>query len=121
MKTLAIAMVVGAAFGLLPTDAEADGIHIHGNWCGPRHGGGEPVDALDQACKRHDECYKESEHDCGCDARLLDAIDELPSGGPPQAALIRSWFTEVQPCQKGILPIPSRHEQCCPERRNANG
>ena len=105
MKTLVIAMVVGAAFGLLPTDADANGFPVHGNWCGLRHGGGDPVDALDEACKRHDECYKESEFDCGCDARLLEAIDELPGGGPPIAAAIRSWFTDVQPCKKGILPM----------------
>ena len=45
MKILAIAVVVGAAFWVLPTDAEAGGLKIpvHGNWCGPGHGGGEPV------------------------------------------------------------------------------
>ena len=99
MKTLVIAMVVGAAFGLLPTDAEADGIPIHGNWCGLRHGGGDPVDALDEACKRHDECYEDERYfDCECDEQLIDDIDKLPSGGPPEAALIRKWFTEEQRC-----------------------
>ena len=105
--TLVLAILVGAVFGLLPTDAEADGFPIHGHYCGPGHGGGEPDDALDEACKRHDECYERRGYsDCECDAQLLDAIDELPSGGPPQASLIRSWFTDVQPCQKGSLPVP---------------
>lgn len=109
MKTLVLAIVVGAAFGLLPTDAEADGFPVHGNWCGPGHGGGEPVDPLDEACKRHDECYADSGYfDCKCDTQLIDDIDELPAGGgPPQkAALIREWFTEEQRCWVKVKGIP---------------
>jgi len=29
----------------------------YGNWCGPMHGGGTPVDEIDSLCKAHDECY----------------------------------------------------------------
>ena len=30
----------------------------YGNYCGPGHGGGVPVDALDSACMRHDLAYR---------------------------------------------------------------
>ena len=107
MKTLVIAIVVGAAFGVLPTDVEADGIPAHGNWCGPGHGKGEAVDALDRSCMRHDKCYERRGYgDCDCDAQLINDIDELPGGGPPQAAAIRSWFTNVQACHVGGIPVP---------------
>ena len=32
-------------------------LRLHGNWCGPGHGGGPCVDALDCACRRHDRAY----------------------------------------------------------------
>jgi len=35
-------------------------LHIHGHHCGPGIGGpdaGPPIDALDHACKCHDDCY----------------------------------------------------------------
>lgn len=28
-----------------------------GRWCGPNYGSGEPTDALDGACREHDQCY----------------------------------------------------------------
>ena len=97
-KILAIAVVVGAAFWVLPTDAEAGGFRfpVHGNWCGPGHGGGDPVDALDEACKRHDECYKKEDH-CGCDEVLIDEISglqvfPLAPGGEVALVEIRFWF-----------------------------
>jgi RHS repeat-associated protein len=36
------------------------GSNWHGNWCGPG-GRGKPLDCLDLACKKHDQCYD----DCG--------------------------------------------------------
>jgi hypothetical protein len=39
----------GAAF--------ADGFHYYGNWGGPGHGGGQPMDTLDRAYRRHDHRY----------------------------------------------------------------
>ncbi len=29
----------------------------YGNWCGPMHGGGTPVDSIDSLCQAHDSCY----------------------------------------------------------------
>jgi len=56
-------------------------VAIHGNWCGPGHSGpGTPVDAVDEACCRHDQCYCDRGYfDCSCDrgliADLVDAVD----------------------------------------------
>ena len=101
-KILAIAIVVGAAFWVLPTDAEAGGLKIpvHGNWCGPGHSGGDTVDALDEACKRHDECYERSGYvDCMCDAQLIKDISELSPEKETmdEIALILRWFID-SPC-----------------------
>ena len=94
-KILAIAVVVGAVFWVLPTDAEAGGLKFprHGNWCGPGHGGGDTVDALDEACKRHDECYeKRGYFDCECDEQLIDEISGLQAENFQTLAEIRLWF-----------------------------
>jgi hypothetical protein len=64
-------------------------VAIYGNWCGPGHSGPDtPIDAVDEACCRHDQCYCERGYaDCSCDrgliAGLLDAIDEagIPAAG----------------------------------------
>jgi len=34
---------------------------IHGNWCGPGHGGGPCVDVIDRACRRHDLAYEHAD------------------------------------------------------------
>lgn len=51
----------------------AAGIEVYGNWCGPGHTGpGTPVDAVDEVCCRHDQCYCErGELDCSCDRDLI--------------------------------------------------
>jgi len=33
------------------------GVKVYGNWCGPNHGSGKPIDALDRICMYHDKCY----------------------------------------------------------------
>lgn len=87
-------------------------IPIYGNWCGPGHSGGTPVDDLDRACMEHDECYgRKGYFDCGCDKKLTQNIDAALSNGQVQplgrvlGPLIRQWFT-VQPCVRRIAGIP---------------
>ena len=59
-----------------------EGVPVYGNWCGPWHGGGKPIDDLDRACMRHDKCYeRRGRHDCSCDAELLGHIDQALSSG----------------------------------------
>jgi len=53
-----------------------NGLPLWGNWCGPGHGGGTPVDTLDSLCMAHDKCYgSEGYFDCDCDQALIDGID----------------------------------------------
>lgn len=83
---------------------DGKGLPIYGNYCGPQHGGtGDPIDAVDAACKRHDECYAQLGYfDCRCDQQLLE---ELPGAiaqtASSQATLcgsaIYTWFS-LQPC-----------------------
>lgn len=42
------------------------------NWCGPGCSGpGAPVNAVDAACKAHDECYRSQGNPCECDSEFL--------------------------------------------------
>ncbi|HYF56274.1 MAG TPA: phospholipase A2 family protein [Salinarimonas sp.] len=53
------------------TDALAGRVPYHGNYCGRANRGGVPVDALDEVCKRHDECYdNQGDGACACDTLL---------------------------------------------------
>lgn len=58
---------------------------FHGNYCGiNRKGDGykkKPVDALDEACRRHDRCYDMwGRATCSCDKRLAaDALKVAPT------------------------------------------
>ncbi|RCK69952.1 hypothetical protein DT076_08035 [Desertihabitans brevis] len=80
----------------------ADGIPVWGNWCGPGHGSGEPVDTLDTLCMHHDLCYRERGYfDCACDARLKAEIarhaDRMATGERLMAAAITAAFSVI-PC-----------------------
>jgi len=48
------------------------------NWCGPGCSGpGNPVNAVDAACKEHDECYRFNGDRCYCDTIFLKKLDWL--------------------------------------------
>jgi hypothetical protein len=51
-------------------------IDRHGNWCGIGHSGpGPPIDAVDEVCCRHDQCYCEDGYlECKCDRDLVAAM-----------------------------------------------
>ena len=56
----------------ISTNLTRDGIPFYGNWCGPGHGSGDPIDALDAACRTHDICYGDYGYfNCQCDYDLL--------------------------------------------------
>lgn len=96
-------------------------IPVHGNWCGPGHGGGRPVDRLDEACMQHDQCYDRKGYlDCGCDQTLVSEIDRAIASGrlngstAAKALLVRAWFSN-SPCVRHVrigntnIPLPGRN------------
>jgi hypothetical protein len=77
--------MAGAFLGLLGSGPlGADGITVHGNWCGPGTSlalarGLPAVDPLDAACRRHDLCYlRRGGQDCGCDLAFMRELAHLP-------------------------------------------
>lgn len=73
----AIALVL-ALFGT-PAAAGNVGLAVHGNWCGPGHGGGPALDVLDAACRRHDLCVGRAGayFDCDCDLAFMTELRHL--------------------------------------------
>lgn len=77
---------------------------FHGNWCGPGHPpkGTKPepitIDALDEACKRHDECYeKRGYFSCFCDVQLMKEIHEngaVLRETPSKAIAVSEFFAQ---------------------------
>lgn len=78
----------------------------YGNWCGKGHSGpGAPVDAVDAACKNHDNCYaRVGFGDCGCDRTLAAEVDRaryapgVGWSGKVAAEAILFWATHKS-CQ----------------------
>lgn len=52
---------------------------IYGRYCGPGHSGpGKPIDRLDAACARHDDCYhRKGYHRCSCDKKLKKELRKI--------------------------------------------
>ena len=103
------------------------GLPIYGNWCGPGHGGGPAVDAVDAVCRAHDRCYgREGYFDCGCNRALVeampDAIARTPSAEGKLAGTVIRGFFSVTPCVctevclpfVGCLPIFAPFAAACP-------
>lgn len=48
---------------------------VYGNYCGPQHGDPtyqvQPIDAVDRACMRHDQCYDNGYSNCACDYQMV--------------------------------------------------
>ena len=81
---------------------------MHGNYCGYGNRGGRPVDALDDACRKHDNCWGgigivPGQLSCVCDRTLAVAagtIAGMPTESPQvreKAALISTFFAHT-PC-----------------------
>lgn len=60
-----------------PRDPSTTGtLPVYGNWCGPGHprngSNPSPIDAIDAACRKHDNCYAQKKYfACECDNDLL--------------------------------------------------
>lgn len=101
------------------------GIPIYGNWCGPGHGGGPPIDAVDAVCRAHDRCYgRKGYFDCGCNRDLIDAmpgaIARTPSVAGKAAGTVIGAFFSATPCVcevclpfVGCFPIPAPFPAAC--------
>jgi hypothetical protein len=77
---------------------------IHGRYCGYGNRGGRPIDALDDACRRHDNCWGSgAKLSCTCD-RTLAAAAALIASDPFEKASVRekaglvAIFFNVTPC-----------------------
>lgn len=89
-------------------DLPKDALVFHGNYCGPgsRGDGLRPVDALDQACMRHDACSPARGElpTCGCNDRLRrEATAVVVSRAVPQ-----SVRDTAQIVADGALLLPCR-------------
>ncbi len=89
-------------------DAIAGRKLYHGNFCGHGNRGPElePVDLLDAACKRHDECYDKAQYrSCYCDRLLkqdaLKAADapDLPAEVRARAGTV-AQAAELMDCKR---------------------
>lgn len=63
------------------------GLPIYGNYCGPGHGDptGQtpPIDAVDAACRSHDQCYDQRGYfNCGCDRNLIASLPAAIAATP---------------------------------------
>eukprot|EP01114_Cavostelium_apophysatum_P010501 TRINITY_DN2430_c0_g1_i2.p1 TRINITY_DN2430_c0_g1~~TRINITY_DN2430_c0_g1_i2.p1 ORF type:complete len:154 (+),score=5.58 TRINITY_DN2430_c0_g1_i2:104-565(+) len=93
-------------FGLGGLGALLGGLQLkmHGHYCGLNHGDGtyktEPIDDLDRACMRHDQCYDKGYLDCNCDVLFVDELVKLQKSHPKLANtinLMSNWF-HSSPC-----------------------
>lgn len=97
---LFVAMFLG--FQGQAQDYQVNGWAIYGNWCGPGHGSGEPIDQLDKLCMEHDQCYQEiMMFSCTCDNEIVLGIENslysMSEDEKSIAQIIAGYFS-VSPC-----------------------
>ena len=71
---------------------------VWGNWCGPGHGGGTPIDVLDSICRTHDRCYGARGYfACSCDREIVKniraSVHRMGSRESLVAAAVATYFT----------------------------
>ncbi len=91
-----------AAASAGPAAAQGLALPVHGNWCGPFHGAGPILDALDDACFRHDYCaVQRGPFDCGCDLAFMAELRQRPWPSPALAAKARAVYEAIAlaPCR----------------------
>jgi len=105
----------------------------YGNYCGQGHGDRSyrtpALDAVDQACKDHDQCW-ERHHDlhCGCDREFIKKMKiasvspGISAQGRTYAALAISYFSAA-PCtcmRKVCYTYPSCSWRGCTMKRRCD-
>lgn len=91
-------LLVGESYSTHHNELRAISFPVWGNWCGPNHGSGNPIDVLDELCMHHDKCYAARGYfDCLCDRQLKDGIQREKGRMTPEArkraAGIYVWFS----------------------------
>lgn len=91
-------LLVGESYSSHQNELRAVSFPVWGNWCGPNHGSGKPIDILDELCMHHDKCYAARGYfDCLCDRQLKDGIQREKGKMTPEArkraAGIYVWFS----------------------------
>lgn len=87
-------------------------IPVHGNWCGPGHGGGPAIDAIDAVCRTHDQCYGNHGYsDCRCDRNLITSMPRAiartsSAAAKAKGAAIMTFFS--------VFPCLCHHRVCTP-------
>jgi len=107
-----VAGIAPAPAAVRPIDVAA-GLAVYGNWCGPGHGGGTPIDAVDAVCMRHDQCYDAKGYfDCSCDRALIYEMPTAiaspgvpPAGKAAGAAAIAAFTALPCVCRRVCLPF----------------
>ncbi|SDI04055.1 phospholipase [Alteribacillus bidgolensis] len=68
------------------------------NWCGPGCSGpGAPVNAVDAACKAHDECYRVfGGPSCKCDQLFLQRLYHLQNPHTPEGRHARFLYNYMR-------------------------
>jgi len=97
---IALAFLTTAATSI-PAAAQGIALPVHGNWCGPNHGGGPALDLLDAACLRHDLCtIQAGRFDCGCDLAFMYELRHQPWPNAWLATKARGVFEAIAmtPC-----------------------
>jgi len=84
---VAVLLVGSIILGAIAMSITNDGVPVWGNYCGPGHGDDPQekpsLDAVDEACKKHDKCYGDNYFGCDCDLQLLA---DLPGAIAEEAA-----------------------------------
>lgn len=66
-------------------------------YCGPGCSGpGEPVNAVDAACKAHDECYRYTKNYCYCDDAFIRRLGQLQNPRTREGRHARTMYNYMK-------------------------
>lgn len=100
-------LVLGAV--LIGDRAEAKCFPVYGNWCGANYPhpatNPPPVDAFDDACRRHDICWAMTGGGTGCDLAFVQELHGLAwqYGYLPRPL---QWAESLLRMRSGSMPMP---------------
>lgn len=112
-NALTLVMALGLTLPAIAQEGRQPSLLLHGNYCGPGNNAPRPpVDALDEACARHDACTPDGGLSTqACNARLQRDAD-LIANDPRQPDDLRalagflSAGAAILPSSPGASPAP---------------